>query len=65
MDEEQRQKPKSVHEIGQILDELSIQELEDRIALLKIEIERLQAATSRKRQALDVAVSIFGKQPNA
>ena len=61
MDEEPRPKRKGVHDIGQTLDELSVHELEERIALLRIEIERLQSAKSRKQQALDAAGSIFGK----
>ena len=64
MDEEPRPKRKRVHDIGQTLDELSVHELEERIALLQIEIERLQSAKSRKQQALDAAGSIFGKPSN-
>ena len=63
MDEEQRPKHKTVHEIGQALDELSVHELEDRIAGLQIEIERLQSARFRKQQAFDTAGSIFGNRP--
>ena len=62
VDEEQRPKRRSDHELGQALDELSVHELEDRIALLQIEIERLRSAKSRKQQALDAAGSVFGKR---
>ena len=50
-----------VHDIGQALDALSIHEFDERIALLRAEIDRLEAARSRKRQALEAAGSVFGK----
>ena len=62
MDEDQRPKGKTVHEIGQLLDDLSAHELEERVALLATEIKRLQTAKCLKLQALDAAASIFGKQ---
>ena len=48
------------HAIGQPLDTLSLHEFEERIALLRNEIARLEAACDRKRAALDAAGSIFG-----
>ena len=49
MDEDDRPKKKISHEIGQELALLSIRELEERIALLKEEITRLQAAIASKQ----------------
>ena len=43
-DDEDRPKKKIVHEIGQELALLSVKELQERIALLKDEIARLDAA---------------------
>ena len=48
------------HAIGQPLDTLSLHEFDERIALLRAEIARLEAARDRKRAALDAAGSIFG-----
>lgn len=48
------------HAIGQLLDTLSLHEFDERIALLRAEIARLEAARDRKRAALDAAGSIFG-----
>ena len=50
----------SAHEIGQPVDRLSLHEFDERIALLREEIARLEAARDRKRIALDAAGSIFG-----
>ena len=58
-DDEDRPRKPVAHEIGQKLDALSVDELGDRIALLKSEIERLEAARSAKQTALNAASSIF------
>lgn len=47
------------HEIGQPLDALSVHELEERIALLKEEILRLEAAMKAKRATKDAASAFF------
>ncbi len=47
------------HVIGQSLDAMSLREFEERLALLRGEILRLEAARERKRAALDAAGSIF------
>jgi uncharacterized small protein (DUF1192 family) len=47
------------HEIGQDLSLLSVDELGDRIALLKAEIERLDQAMVKKRASKDAANSFF------
>jgi uncharacterized small protein (DUF1192 family) len=49
------------HIIGQTLDDMSAPELTERIALLKREIERLEAAI-RARQATREAASAFFKR---
>lgn len=58
-DEDERPRKAPTHEIGQKLDVLSVDELTERIALLKGEIERLEAARSAKQAALSAAGSIF------
>lgn len=50
---------KGIHEIGQDLSLLSVEELAERIALMSFEIERLQAAMTQKRSSKDTANSFF------
>ena len=52
---------KVVHTIGEPLDTLSIDELEERILALKAEAERLQQAIADKRKTADAAASLFRK----
>lgn len=47
------------HEPGQPLDTLSVAELDERIALLRAEIERLQAARDAKAASLTAADAFF------
>ena len=61
MDEDDRPKKKISHEIGQELALLSIRELEERIALLKEEITRLQAAIASNQGSRSVADQFFKK----
>ena len=61
MDEDDRPKKKIVHEIGQDLALLSIKELEERIAVPKEEIARLQANIASKRGSRNVADEFFKK----
>ena len=61
IDDEDRPKKKLVHEIGQELALLSVGELNDRIALLRKEIARLEAAASSKKASLNVAATFFKK----
>ena len=58
-DEDDRPKRKPLHEIGQDLTLLSIEELSDRISLLNDEIARLQAALEKKRASRDAASQFF------
>lgn len=51
---------KTTHEIGQILDALSVDELDERVALLRAEIARLEAAKAAK-QASRAAADLFFK----
>jgi uncharacterized small protein (DUF1192 family) len=59
IDDDDRPRPKVAHEIGQDLALLSVQELEARIALLRGEIERLEADIARKRSTRAVADQFF------
>jgi uncharacterized small protein (DUF1192 family) len=59
MDEDLLPKKKTVHEIGQDLSLLSISELADRIALLKEEIVRLEAAVASKSATRSAADQFF------
>ena len=61
IDDDDRPKKKVVHEIGQELALLSVGELEDRIALLKEEIARLEADIARKG-ASKAAADLFFKK---
>ncbi|GLS44728.1 DUF1192 domain-containing protein [Methylobacterium brachythecii] len=58
-DEDVRPRKPASHEIGQKLDELSVGDLVERIALLRTEIERLEAAKLAKEAARNAAGSIF------
>ncbi|GJE46323.1 DUF1192 family protein [Methylobacterium soli] len=50
---------RAAHAVGESLDDLSVEDLTDRIALLRREIERLEAARAAKEAALARAGSIF------
>ena len=51
----------TAHEIGQDLYRLSLEEFDERIALLKAEITRLEEARAKKAAQRAAADSIFGK----
>jgi len=59
IDEDDRPKKKPVHEIGQDLALLSVEELNDRITLLNHEITRLQSALANKRASRSAADQFF------
>ena len=61
MDEDLPIKKKVVHEIGQDLALLSVEELSERIKLLENEIARLDAARTQKRASRAVADRFFKK----
>src|SRR5262249_15864693 len=59
IEDDDRPRKKISHEIGQDLSLLSLEELIERIALLRSEIERLEAASAKKRASKDAANSFF------
>jgi len=59
IDEDDRPKKKISHEIGQELVLLSVEELRERIDLLKSEITRLEAAMKSKQTSLSAAEGFF------
>ncbi len=61
IDDDDRPKKKIVHEIGQELALLSVGELAERVALLKEEIARLEAAAAKKNVSRNVADQFFKK----
>lgn len=60
-DDEDRPKKKIQHDIGQDLSLLSLEELRERIALLRSEIERLESAMSSKQASRNTADQFFKK----
>jgi len=60
-EDDDRPKKKIAHEIGQDLALLSVEELGDRISLLKDEIARLEAALAKKRASRSSADQFFKK----
>ncbi len=61
IDEDDRPKKKITHEIGQELALLSVKELQERIALLKEEMGRLEADIARKQASRSAADQFFKK----
>jgi uncharacterized small protein (DUF1192 family) len=61
IEEDDRPKKKIGHEIGQELALLSVKELQERIALLKEEIVRLEADIARKQASRGAADQFFKK----
>ena len=60
-DEEDRPKKKLVHDIGQDLTLLSVGELNERIALMREEIVRLEADIAKKQSSKSAADQFFKK----
>jgi uncharacterized small protein (DUF1192 family) len=60
-EDDDRPKKKIGHEIGQDLALLSVKELQERIALLKDEIARLEASIAGKQASRTVADQFFKK----
>jgi uncharacterized small protein (DUF1192 family) len=58
-DEDDKPKKKLAHEVGQDLAALSISELEERIALLKSEIKRLEESIAAKKASEAIASTFF------
>ena len=59
VEEDDKPRKKITHEIGQDVSLLSVAELNERIALLTFEIERLQAAVAKRSASKDTANSFF------
>jgi uncharacterized small protein (DUF1192 family) len=59
MEDENPPRKKITHEIGQDLSLLSVGELGERIAMLREEIARLEAASEAKRLSKSVAEDVF------
>ena len=57
-DDDLPKKPKA-HELGMLLDAMSVEELTDRIGLLEAEIARLKLAIEAKKKSRDAAASVF------
>lgn len=57
-DDDEVKKPKG-HEIGMVLDAMSVEELTDRIAMLEGEIVRLRNAIDSKRKSKSAADAFF------
>jgi len=58
-EDEELPRKAAVHQIGQDVSLLSVEELTGRIALLRSEIERLEQATTKKRASRDAAEGFF------
>lgn len=61
-----RGKPaKAQHVLGEALDAFSVEELDERIAVLRAEIDRLEAAMVQKRASRDAAATFFKTGPTS
>lgn len=58
-DDDDKPRKKIIHELGQDLSLLSFEDIEDRIAALTAEIERLKADAAKKRASRDAANAFF------
>ena len=58
-DDDDRPRKAVAHEIGQPLDTLSLADLDARVALLRAEITRLEAARAAKQAAQGAADAFF------
>jgi uncharacterized small protein (DUF1192 family) len=58
-EDDDRPRRKVSHDIGQDLSLLSVEELNERIALLTSEIERLNEAAAKKRASREAANTLF------
>ncbi|MDZ4369450.1 MAG: DUF1192 domain-containing protein [Afipia sp.] len=58
-DDDNKPRKKITHELGQDLSLLSFEDIEDRIAALAAEIERLKADAAKKLASRDAANAFF------
>jgi len=59
VEDDDRPRKKVSYEIGQDLSLLSVEELNERIALLSSEVERIKEVVAKKRASRDAANSVF------
>jgi uncharacterized small protein (DUF1192 family) len=59
IEDDDRPKKKIPHEIGQDLALLSLEELDERIAILRGEVERLELARAKKQASRSAADQFF------
>lgn len=59
VEDDDKPRRKITHELGQDLSLLSVGDVEDRIAILAAEIERLKADAAKKRASRDAANAFF------
>lgn len=57
-DDDQVKKPRG-HEVGMMIDTMSVEELTDRITMLEAEIARLQAAIEARQKTKSAADALF------
>ncbi len=57
--DEDAPRKKPVHEIGEDLSKMSLDELAERVEILKAEIARIEEASASKKASADVAASFF------
>jgi len=57
-DDDEVKKPKA-HEVGMPIETMSVDELNERIGLLRDEIARLEAAVEARKKTKDAAASLF------
>jgi uncharacterized small protein (DUF1192 family) len=60
--DDDRPAQKRTHEIGQDLSQLSVAEIDERIALLEVEIVRLREARAMKNASRSAAAAFFQKK---
>ncbi|MGL5168388.1 MAG: DUF1192 domain-containing protein [Afipia sp.] len=58
-DDDDKPRKKVTHELGQDLSLLSVEDIQERIAGLAAEIERLKADAAKKRASRDAANAFF------
>jgi uncharacterized small protein (DUF1192 family) len=58
-DDDDKPRKKATHELGQDLSLLSVEDIEERIAGLAAEIERLKTDAAKKRASRDAANAFF------
>jgi uncharacterized small protein (DUF1192 family) len=59
IDEDDRPRPKVIHQLGQDLSLLSVDDLNERIASLQAEVKRLEVEMMKKRASRDAAANFF------